>query len=244
MEDISLNKINVVILAGGKGCRLYPLTKDKPKPLVEVGNIPVIEHIVRYFAYFGIKNIKILVGHKGDIIKKYFRHSLKETDVAVECINTGEESDTAERLWQTRNEMSERFILSYSDVLHNINLIDEIKLHIDKRKIGTMGVVPLRTPYGILKVDDNNIAVNYLEKPILYDYWMNCGLFVFEKTVFDYWDWKDKDFSKGMLVKLAQISQLAGYKHNGFWSGMDTVRENEILNELWDKNEAEWAIWK
>ena len=242
MDNLSLDKIDVVILAGGKGSRLYPLTKDIPKPLVKIGNIPIIEHIVRYFIYFGLNNIKLLIGHKGGDIKEFFEHNFKE--VNIECIDTGEESETAERLWQIRRLVSDRFILSYSDVLHNVDLTDQIRLHLNKKKLGTMGIVPLRTSYGILKMDVNDIAIDYYEKPVFYNHWMNCGLFVFEKAVFDYWDWKDKDFSKGMLVKLAQLSQLAGYKHNGFWSGMDTVRENEILNELWEKNEAEWAVWK
>ena len=242
MDDICMEKIDVVILAGGKGSRLYPLTKDIPKPLVRIGELPVLGHIVKYFGHFGIKNVKVLVGYKGDAIREYFRDNFKEMN--IECIDTGEDSDTAERLWQIRKAVSDRFILSYSDVLSNINLNNEVSFHIKKGKVGTMGLVPLRTPYGVLSLDDNDIAVDYVEKPVFYDYWMNCGLFVFEKALFDYWDWKNTDFSKGMLVKLAKLSQLSGYKHQGFWSGMDTIRENEILNELWKKNEAEWAVWK
>jgi len=244
MAEFDWKNIDVVILAGGKGSRLYPLTKDIPKAMVKIGEYPVIEHIVRYFLHFGLKRVKILIGHKGEVICHHFESNFRHKNTRIECIPTGEEAGTAERIWRARKQLTSTFLLSYSDVLYNINLDEMMKFHIQKGKVGTMGVVPLRTSYGVLKIDKANVAVDYLEKPIFQYIWMNCGLFIFKKMIFDYWEWIDNDFSLGLIPKLSRISQIAAYKHLSFWSGMDTVRESEILNELWKKNEAEWAVWR
>lgn len=244
MADLDWKNIEVVILAGGKGSRLYPLTKDIPKAMVKIGEFPVIEHIVRYFIYFGLKKIKILIGHKGNAIQHHFENNLKYKNVLIECIPTGENTGSAERIWQVREKLTNDFVLSYSDVLSNINLNKMMNYHKRKTKVGTMGVVPLRTSYGILKIGKGNISMDYIEKPIFQEIWMNSGLFIFKKTIFDYWEWINNDFSRGIIPKLSRMSEITAYKHLSFWSGMDTVRENEILNELWKKNEAEWAIWR
>jgi len=244
MSDQVLKNVEAVILAGGKGSRLYPLTKDIPKSMVKIGEYPVIEHIVRYFHYFGINKIKILIGHKGEVISHHFKNNF-QLKIDIECIPTGEDEGTAERLWKVREGLASDFLLSYSDILFNVNLEEMWRFHRDKAKVGTISAVPLRTSYGIVKTDNAAISLDYLEKPVFQDIWMNGGLFIFKKTIFDKWDkGLDNDFSRGMLPKLAKLQEIAVYQHKGFWSGMDTVRENEMLNELWKKKEAEWALWR
>jgi len=233
---------DVVVLAGGKGKRLYPLTMDLPKPMVRIGDMPVLEHLVKLFEYYGLSSIKILVGYKGDIIKKYFHG--RYTNLDIQCIDTGSDADTAERLWQVRNKVSDTFFLSYSDVLADIDLQRMYEFHEKAGKKGTMATYPLTTSYGIVHFDGDNIAYEYREKPMFENYHINAGFFVFNSSIFDTWEWGSRDFSKGMIVKLARERQLACYRHDGFWSGMDTVRENEILNEMWNSGDARWAVWR
>ena len=235
-------EFDVIILCGGKGTRLYPLTADIPKPMVKIGDLPVIEHIIRLYKFFGFYNIKLLVGYKGDIIQNYFKDRYEEMN--IQCIETGEESDTAERIWQIRNSVSDTFFLSYSDVLADLNLDSMLEIHKKHKKIGTMAAYPLMTSYGIVKFDGNKTAYEYLEKPIIDVFSINAGFFIFNSTLFDHWEWSSTDFSKGMLVKLCREKLIACYEHEGFWSGMDTVRENEILNEMWERGKAKWAVWK
>lgn len=232
---------DVLILAGGRGTRLYPLTADIPKPMVRIGDMPVLEHIVKLFDYYGFMNIKILVGYKGDFIRDYFEDKY---DLRIRCIDTGLDSDTAERIWKVRNKITETFFLSYADVLSDINLERMLEFHFKKGKIGTMATYPLITSYGIVYLDGDNLAHKYVEKPMITDYQINAGYFVFNISLFDNWEWRHSDFSKGMLVKLCRERQIACYQHNGFWSGMDTVRENEILNKMWDSGDAKWAVWR
>lgn len=233
---------DVIILCGGKGTRLYPLTADIPKPMVKIGDLPIIEHIIRLYISWGFHNIKLLVGYKGDIIRNYFKDKYEELN--IQCIETGEDSDTAERIWQIRNNVSETFFLSYSDVLTDLNLNSMLEFHKSHKKVGTMATYPLTTSYGIVNFGNDKIAYEYLEKPVIDAFSINAGFFIFDSTLFDHWDWGSTDFSKGMLVKLCREKLMACYKHKDFWSGMDTVRENEILNELWNTGKAKWAVWK
>lgn len=235
--------MDVVILCGGKGTRLYPLTADIPKPMVKIGDLPVIEHIIRLYGYYNFKNIKLLLGFKGDLIREYFEDNPIE-GLDIQCIDTGLEADTAERIWKIRNEVTDEFFLSYSDVLADVDLSSMLEFHRKKGCLGTLAVYPLLTSYGIVKLDKDNIATQYLEKPVINDYLINAGFFIFNSSLFDEWEWSSTDFSKGMLVKLCREQKVACYEHNGFWSGMDTVRENEILNRLWKNGEAKWAVWK
>jgi glucose-1-phosphate cytidylyltransferase len=237
-------KYDVIILCGGKGTRLYPLTANIPKPMVKIGDLPVIEHIIRLYEFYKFHNIKLLVGYKGDIIQNYFEDRCTDKKMNIHCIETGEESDTAERIWQIRNKVSNTFFLSYSDVLADLNLDSMLEFHKKHGKVGTMATYPLTTSYGIVKFDDNRIAYEYLEKPIIDAFSINAGFFILNSTLFDYWGWSSTDFSKGMLFKLCRGGLIACYEHKGFWSGMDTVRENEILNEMWRTGEAKWAVWK
>lgn len=233
---------DVIILCGGKGTRLYPLTANIPKPMVKIGEMPVIEHVINIFKFYGFKNIKLLIGYKGDVIRDYFEN--RYTDINIQCIDTGIESNTAERIWQVRNMVSDTFFLAYSDVLADIDLGAMLKFHEKNGVTGTMATYPLLTSYGIVKFDKNKIASEYLEKPIIKDYSINAGSFVFNSTLFDHWEFKEPDFSRGMIGKLCGNKLMGCYEHSGFWSGMDTVRENEILNKMWDDNEAKWAVWK
>lgn len=236
-------ELDVVILCGGKGTRMHPLTQNNPKPMVKIGGIPVVEHIIRHYVFYGLTNFKLLTGHLGKVIHDYFKK--KRIDRAkIECIDTGKESGTAERLWMVRDLVTSTFLWNYADDVGDVNIKEEMRFHQEKKKLLTMTVVPLRTSYGLVKINRENIATKYIEKPTIYQRWINAGFFIMEKGVFKTWNFSNSDFSRGMLTKLAQIGELACFKHQGFWSGVDTVRDYEILNELWRKNESAWAVWR
>ncbi|MFC1655710.1 NDP-sugar synthase [Patescibacteria group bacterium] len=231
--------IDVVILCGGKGTRMYPLTADIPKPMVPIGEKPVLEHIIRNYQKCGFKNFKLCVGHKKEHIINHFENL--DPDLNLQCIDTGEETNTAERLWKVKDVISDDFFLNYADVLHNANFADMYDAFKQRKKMAAMLVIPLRTAYGIMHLDDDNYSFNYEEKPTFFNMWTNAGSLLFNKEIFRHWDLVDSDFSRGMITKLAKMNEFYGYKHTGFWSGMDTVKENELLNGMWADKKARWA---
>lgn len=222
---------------------MHPLTRSNPKPMVKIGGIPLVEHNIRHYVFYGFTSFKLLTGHLGKVIHDYFKKT-RVNQAKIECLDTGENSGTAERLWMVRDLVSSTFLWNYADDLGNVDIRKELKFHQKKKKIITMSVVPLRTRFGVVKIDHENIATDFVEKPVIYNRWINAGFFVMEKDVFKIWDFSSPDFSKGMLIKLAKMGELACFKHQGFWSGVDTIQEYEKLNELWKKNESGWAVWR
>lgn len=234
--------IDVVLLCGGKGTRMYPLTREIPKPLIKIGDFPIIEHIIRHYAHFGFRKFKILTGYLGNVLHEYFKKH-KISNLNIKCIDTGEDSGTAERLWQVKDRVSEVFFWNYGDDIGDVNLDQEFKFHKKKGKLATITLAPLAVPYGVVKFNENFISSSFLEKPVLYDCFINAGFFIMEKKIFDFWDLSDPDISKIILPKLAKLGELSCFVHKGFWSGVDTVRDYQILTELWEKNQATWVTW-
>lgn len=236
--------LDVVLLCGGKGTRMHPLTRTKPKPMVKIGDLPLVEHIIRHYHYYGFKSFKLLTGYLGYAIHNYFKKT-RVNGAKIECLDTGEDSGQAERLWLVRDKLSSTFLWNYADDLGDVNLKEELAFHRRKKKLATMTVVPLQTRWGIVKINRQQIATALIEKPVISNKWINAGFFIMEKDVFKVWDFSQPEsLAKGVLPKLTRLSQLACFKHQGFWSGVDTIREFEILNKLWKENKAAWAPWR
>lgn len=223
----------VVLFAGGKGTRMRELTETIPKPMVEVGKIPVLHHLVNIFEYFSKFNFLIATGYKGEIIENYFQ-SFKN----VKTINTGEETNTGGRLLKLKDLLEDKFIVTYGDGLANVNVKRLIDFHNSNNKIGTVTVTNPISRFGLVEFDKNNIVNKFIEKPKL-DGFVNIGFMVFEKQVINYLE-DDVPLETTPLINLSKDSELCAFTHDGYFEPMDTYREYLRLNELWDTGSPPW----
>jgi glucose-1-phosphate cytidylyltransferase len=256
--------IQTLILAGGLGTRLREETEFKPKPMVEVGGRPILWHIMKNLSMQGVNDFSVATGYKGDVIKDYFlnyharnnditidlgkqssftQHGLHdESNWRVTIAGTGETTMTGGRVFRTMKYLQgERFLCTYGDGLADIDLKELIDFHVSHGKLATVTTVKPLSRFGVMEVDDKGIVTQFREKPVM-DGWVNAGFFVFESEIFEYLD-EECVLEAEPLAKLAADGQLAAYRHNGFWQPMDTFRESNFLNELWNSNSAPWKNW-
>jgi len=256
--------MKAVILAGGLGTRMREETEFRPKPMVEIGGMPVLWHIMKLLSHQGIKDFVILTGYKGEVITNFFaqlpilrrhmhfdytlptpnRHSSggPDEDWRVDVLATGTDTPTAERLLQARDIIgTEPFICTYGDGLADVDIAQLVDGHIRSGKVGTMTVVQPSNRFGVVDISADGSVKSFREKPRMTD-WINIGYFVFGDRIFSYLD-EQQMLEEEPLKKLAKDGQLRANKHSGFWEPMDTFREYQHLNELWKRNEAPWAIW-
>ena len=257
-----MNKnIPVIIFCGGLGSRMREETEFKPKPLVTVGEKPILWHIMKIYSHYNYNNFVLALGYKGYMIKEYFLNLKVFTDdlnvnivnnkidyltndgdsFQIKFIETGLESPTGERLLKVKKYITEdEFMVTYGDGVADIDINKLIVFH---RKQGTIGTITGVHPYskfGLVKIDDkSNLVLNFTQKPLLYDY-ISGGFMIFNKKAFDYFD--NGPVEDG-LVKLANEKQLSVFKHEGFWKAMDTYNEMEELNKLWQQSKP-WAVWE
>ena len=254
-----------VILAGGFGTRLSEETETKPKPMVEIGQRPILWHIMKIYSSYGINDFIICCGYKGYIIKEYFaNYSIHMSDVTfslsdnslkihrnnaepwnITLIDTGLESMTGGRLKRVskylKNERS--FCFTYGDGVSDVNISELISFHHAHGKLATLTATVPPGRYGALKFADNNKVKNFQEKPDGDNSWVNGGFFVLSPDILDFIQGDNSIFESEILTKLAEDGQLVAYKHSGFWQPMDTLREKKLLNDLWSKGKAPWKIW-
>lgn len=231
--------MKVVILCGGKGTRMG--NEELPKALFLIGEKPIIWHIMRLYAHYGLKDFILCLGYRGSKIKKYFSN-IKNWKITF--VDTGLETNTGGRIKMTMNYINdEYFLATYGDGLADVNILKIIEFHKIHKRVATLTAVKPRSTFGIVGIDsNNNIVSHFEEKPIL-DHWINGGFFVFNKEIFTYI--KDADIlEKDTFGRLVKDRNLVAYKHNGFWECMDTYKDNLRLNELWLNNNAPWALWK
>ena len=261
------DRMKVVILAGGLGTRLKEETEFRPKTMVNIGSKPILWHIMKIYASYGITEFIICLGYKGDMIKKYFYNyeiynsdftiklgedkNIKlhdnhtETGWKVTLADTGINTLKGGRLKRIEKYIkSDVFMLTYGDGVSNVNMDKLLKFHKSHGKIATVTGVSPTARFGELKIQDNQV-IKFKEKPENSSEFISGGFFVFNKEIFNYLTADEEcDLEKGPLEKIAEEGQLMIYKHEGFWACMDTLRDTEYLNNLWNENKAQWKIWE
>ena len=234
--------MKLVILAGGYGTRLSEETKIKPKPLVKIGNKPIIWHLMKIYSSFGIKEFIICLGYKGYMIKDEIAKYIESENWKIKFINTGLHTMTGGRIKRIKKYINKdkHFCLSYGDGLSNVNIKKLIKFHLNNNKIATLTAVKYKNPKGVLSINKTSNVNNIKEKPIEY---INGGFLVLSSEIFKYLKNDQTIFEKDCLPMLSKNKELLAFKHNGFWACMDTLREKKELNNLWNKKNCEWKIW-
>ena len=229
MKDIN----QVVILAGGKGTRMREMTHDLPKPMVEIGKMPVLEHLINIFIKYKNFNFIIYSGYLSEYIEDYFS-SFKN----VKVIYTGEETNTGGRVFKVAEHLEDSFIVTYGDGLANVNIDELIKFHNSKKTIGTITVTNPVSRFGLVEFDKNSIVNNFVEKPTL-DGFINIGFMVFNKEFISYLE-ENSTLESKPLINLSKDNQLKAFIHKGYFEPMDTYREYLHMNDLWNSGEAPW----
>jgi len=232
-----------IILAGGYGTRLAEETKIKPKPLVKIGNKPIIWHLMKIYSHYGINNFIICLGYKGLLLKKEINFLNLKENWKIKYVNTGLKTMTGGRIKRVKkflNKKDEFFCLSYGDGLSDVNIKSLIAFHKKNKKTATLTAVKYKNPKGILKINSNLKISAIKEKPIEY---INGGFFVLSKNIFKFLKNDQSIFEKDCLPKLASKKQLMAFKHHGFWACMDTIREKNELNKIWKSKQKAWKVW-
>ena len=256
--------MKVVILAGGFGTRLSEETIIKPKPMINIGEKPILWHIMKTYSHYGFNEFVICLGYKGYMIKEYFaNYFLHQSDICLDLkenkleiidskiepwkitlVNTGLDTMTGGRIKRVEKYLeNETFMLTYGDGLANININELVKFHKNHRKYATLTSVQPLGRFGALKIDDKNKVLNFTEKPIGDGSWINGGFFVLEPEIFDYINGDETYWEREPLENLAKNGQLAAYEHREFWKPMDTLRDKPELENLWKSGKAEWRVW-
>lgn len=230
--------MKIVILAGGKGTRLSEYTKSIPKPMVQIGSKPILQHIINYYMRFGFKDFLIASGYKHTIIKSYFKK--KKISANIKVINTGVETLTGTRLKKLSNELKETFMLTYGDGLSNVNLKSLLKFHKTNKKKITVTAVHPPARFGELSINKNLVS-EFEEKPQLQKGWINGGFFVVEPGFLELIGKKNVMLERSPMSKAVKTKNLAAYKHEGFWFCMDTLRDKKVLEAMLRNKKAPWV---
>jgi glucose-1-phosphate cytidylyltransferase len=255
--------MKVVILAGGLGTRLAEETDIKPKPMVEVGDQPILWHILKHYSHFGMNEFYVALGYKGEAIKRYFHdyyefsgsmtvdftkegvmaHEHTREDWLIHLIDTGRDTMTGGRVKRLQKHLYDGpFLLTYGDGVCDVDIYKLIRFHKEQRKLVTITAVRPPARFGGLIFDGTSVT-GFTEKPVLGEDWINGGFMVVEPEVFDYLENDQSVFEVDGLQRLAADGQLAAYKHSGFWQCMDTLREKRYLNDLWASGKAPWKVY-
>lgn len=232
--------MKAVILAGGLGSRISEETKLIPKPMIEIGGKPILWHIMKKYSFYGINDFIVCCGYKGDKIKEYFLKNQESWNVS--CIDTGLETMTGGRLKKIENLVDSTFCFTYGDTLNDLNIRELIKFHKEQGRLATVTACNPAEKYGILEINNGKV-ISFKEKPSMNEVWVNGGFFVLEPEVFDYLKDDSTVWEKEPMEKLTNNNQLSAFKHKGFYQHMDTAKEKNLLNKLWDQNKAKWKVW-
>jgi glucose-1-phosphate cytidylyltransferase len=230
--------MKVVILAGGFGTRLSEYTDSIPKPMVPVGGIPIIEHIMSHYANYGHDEFYLALGYKGDVIKNHFKNSKKNWNVNL--IDTGSDTLTGGRLKRLESYLNkESFLLTYGDGISDININDLIQFHKNHKKIVTISAVRPPARFGSLSLDGSNV-IKFKEKTQLGESWINGGFFVINPTFFKFLEGDSSVLEKKPLETVTKLKEIKAFRHEGFWQCMDHKLDKDYLEELVLTNKAPW----
>ena len=255
--------LKVVILAGGRGTRLSEETAVKPKPMVEIGDYPILWHIMKIYTHYSYNEFIVCLGYKGYVIKEYFTNyrlhnsdftlSLKDNEIRYEnsrsenwtltFVDTGMGTETGGRIKRIERYVEgETFMVTYGDGLSDININNLVKFHRNNKKMATITAVMPPGRFGALKIDGNTVS-KVTEKPKGDNSWINGGFFVLEPNVFDFIEGDDTIWERGPLEAIVKKRELGAFKHKGFCHPMDTVRDRNELMNLWNSGKAPWKVW-
>jgi glucose-1-phosphate cytidylyltransferase len=255
--------MKAVILAGGLGSRLTEETILKPKPMVEIGEKPIIWHIMKHYSHYGIDDFVICAGYKGYIIKEYFaNYALHHSDVTfdlwekmiefhnnhserwrITIVDTGAETMTGGRLKRVQSYVrDETFCLTYGDGLSDVNISKLVEFHQAQNKWATLTAVQPPGRFGALNLEGETVR-HFQEKPIGDGGWINGGFLVMEPEIFNWIEGDQTILEGGILEVMAEKNQLSAFKHTGFWQPMDTIRDKIKLQEHWDSGNPPWKVW-
>jgi glucose-1-phosphate cytidylyltransferase len=268
LSGVPMEKPKVVILCGGEGTRLKEETEYKPKPMVSIGGMPILWHIMKIYSYHGFKDFVLCLGYKGEAIKQFFlNHELMHHDVTmtlndrgkdrihhsseseedwtITFADTGLKSMTGARVKRIEKYIdSDNFFLTYGDGLANIDLHKLLTFHKTQKTVATLSGIHPHSRWGLLKHDGNGKVTEFVEKPVLFDY-INGGFYCMRKDFFDYLIPNESCVMETEpLTGLAKSGQLSMYKHEGFWHAMDTYKDFLDLNKMWDEGKNPWKVWK
>ncbi len=254
--------LKVAILAGGTGSRLAEETETKPKPMVEIGGIPIMWHIMNHYAAYDHKDFVIALGYKGEVIKRYVLdqtelghdlsvsladgrvkvHKGETVDWNIRLVDTALQTQTGGRIKRLAPYLgSSTFMLTWGDGVSDVDLDELLAFHRSHGKLATLTAVRPPARFGHLELTGDQI-VEFSEKPQAQEGWINGAFFVLEPEIFDYIDGDATHFEKEPLERLARAGQLMAYRHNSFWQCMDTIREKILLETLWQSGNAPWKI--
>lgn len=254
--------MKVILLAGGFGTRLSEYTESIPKPMVTVGGRPIIWHIMKRYAKYGFTDFNLALGYKAEVVKEYFlhyrslnsdftvdlasgavhSHQTDEVDWKVTLVHTGQDSMTGGRVKRMQEYIgNEPFLLTYGDGVADINIEELVKFHKSHGKMVTVSAVHPGARFGELEINDGKVT-SFKEKPQMMQGWINGGFFVINPEFFEFIEGDKTILEKEPLEKVAEIGELMAYRHDGFWQCMDTKRDRDMLEEMWDSNSAPWKV--
>ncbi|OGR92472.1 MAG: glucose-1-phosphate cytidylyltransferase [Elusimicrobia bacterium RBG_16_66_12] len=256
--------MKVSILAGGLGSRLSEMTDRLPKPMVEIGGQPILWHIMKHYAHFGLHDFVVALGYKGEVIKDYFvNYHLRSNNLSVRLktgavevsegghedwtvhlLDTGGKTQTGGRVRRVMQSVGRQpLLLTYGDGVSNVDIRKLLKFHRAHGKLATVTAMRPPARFGALQLRGDRVT-KFVEKPQVGDGWINGGFFVLEPRVVDYIAGDSTLFEKEPLERLAREGQLVAYRHDDFWQCMDTVRDVRLLEDLWNGGNAPWKLWK
>ncbi|MDF2609539.1 MAG: glucose-phosphate cytidylyltransferase [Lachnospiraceae bacterium] len=258
--------MKVVILAGGMGTRISEESHLKPKPMVEIGERPILWHIMKIYSYYGFHDFIICCGYKGDLIKEYFmNYYMHQSDVTIDLannttqihentsepwkvtlVNTGLHTATGGRIKMIQKYVNEEpFMMTYGDGVSDVDIKALVEYHNMHGKIATITATRPAGRFGAIQVDEESNEVNSFKEKAKQDQaWVNAGFAVFNKEIFNYLGDGSKMLETEPYEKLAEDGQMVAYKHDGFWSPMDTMRDKSYLESCWNGGNAPWKLWK
>jgi len=257
--------MKAVILAGGFGTRFSEETDLKPKPMIEIGGKPILWHIMKIYAAAGVKEFVIALGYKAEVIKEYFLnfyafnnnisidletgkktiHNGKQPKWTIHLVDTGLHTQTGGRLKRLKSwlDKDEPFLFTYGDGVADIDINTLVKFHTSHGKLATMTTVRTPERFGRLSFEGDRVG-QFIEKPQSAEGWISGGFFVLSPKVMDYIQGDETIWERGPLERLSQNGELMGYRHSSFWSCMDTLKEKNLLDDLWNSGKAPWKIWE
>lgn len=255
--------MKVALLAGGLGTRLAEETVTKPKPMVEIGNQPILWHIMKHYSHYGFEDFVVALGYKGEYIKRWMvdyvslasdltvrgadgtveYHDADREDWTVSLVDTGQPTATGGRIKRLAPHLGDdTFMLTWGDGVSDVDLDALLAFHRSHGKLATMTAVRPPARFGHLELDGDRIS-EFSEKPQAGEGWINGAFFVLEPGIFDYIEGDDTQWEKEPLEQLAKDGELMAYRHHGFWQCMDTIRDKKLLEQLWNTGDAPWKTW-